>query len=82
LHGWPLNVSPLAIAIGLGVFIVVLMWTALRRITVRRTEFLRLQQDLKQLSEDVKWLMAAEQRRFLKELKAPRKDSDDPPMAA
>jgi hypothetical protein len=84
LYGWPLNDSPLAFAttVGLGVVVIVLIWIALRRTMVSRTEFDRLQRDLKELSDDVKGLMTAEQRRFLKELKAPRKDSDDPSMAA
>jgi hypothetical protein len=54
-----------------------------RKFTVSRADFARLKQDLEHLSEDVKGLTAAEQRRFLKELKeAPRKNSNDPPLAA
>jgi biopolymer transport protein ExbB/TolQ len=70
----------LSIVIALGVVAVLVVWIVFRKFTV---DFARLKQDLEHLSEDVKGLTAAEQRRFLKELKqAPRKNSNDPPLAA
>ena len=39
-----------------------------------RGEFTRLREDVAQLSEDVKHLLNAEQRRFLQELKSFKKD--------
>ena len=68
----------LSIVIALGVVAMLVVWIVFRKFTVSRAEFARLKQDLERLSEDVKGLTAAEQRRFLKELKEPpRKDSDD-----
>jgi hypothetical protein len=70
----------LSIVIALGVVAVLVVWIVFRKFTV---DFARLKQDLEHLSEDVKGLTAAEQRRFLKEVKeAPRKNSNDPPLAA
>jgi hypothetical protein len=73
----------LSIVIALGVVAVLVVWIVFRKFTVSRADFARLKQDLEHLSEDVKGLTAAEQRRFLKEVKeAPRKNSNDPPLAA
>jgi hypothetical protein len=70
----------LSIVIALGVVAVLVVWIVFRKFTV---DFARLKQDLEHFSDDVKGLTAAEQRRFLKELKeAPRKNSNDPPLAA
>jgi hypothetical protein len=60
----------------LGVFagmtvVVVLAIVAAQKIRARRAEFARMREDIKRLSEDVKYLMNAEQRRFLMELKSP-----------
>ena len=44
--------------------------------TVRRAEFARLQDEIKELSEQVKALEVAEQRRFLKELKSHSEGSE------
>ena len=76
MHDWPVTDTQLAlsIAIATGVVVVLLICTALRKFTVSRAEFIGLKQDFERLSEDVKGLTAAEQRRFLKELKAPRKE--------
>ena len=46
--------------------------TALTR--VRRADFVRLQNELRELSEHVRALQAAEQRRFIKELNSRRED--------
>jgi hypothetical protein len=43
-------------------------------------EYARLREGLNQLSEDVKHLMVAEQRRFLKELKSSKEKTDRPRM--
>jgi hypothetical protein len=67
---WPLNDSQLLTAGILGVMLVVLIVTAFRKATVTRKEFARLREDIKQLSEEVKELQAAEQRRFIRELNA------------
>ena len=85
MHDWPVTDAQLAlsIVIALGVVAMLVVWIVFRKFTVSRAAFAQLKQDLKHLSEDVKGLTAAEQRRFLKELKGPpRKDSDDPPLAA
>jgi hypothetical protein len=80
LNDWPLNDWQLALAtaVCLGVIIILLSAIALRTTRISRAEFARLQKDFKQLSEDVKGLIAAEQRRFLKELKTSKKDGDEP----
>jgi hypothetical protein len=73
----------LPITIALCVVVALVIWILFRKFTVSRAEFVRLKQDFEHLPEDVKGLTAAEQRRFLKELKeAPRKNSNDPPLAA
>ena len=85
MHDWLVTDAQLAlsIAIALGVVAVLVVWIVFRKFTVSRAEFVRLKQDLEHLSEDVRGLTAAEQRRFLKELKEPpRKNSDDPHLAA
>jgi uncharacterized membrane protein (DUF106 family) len=46
--------------------------TALTR--VRRADFVRLQNEVRELSEHVRALQAAEQRRFIKELNSRRED--------
>ena len=51
-----------------------LIVTALTK--VRRAEFARLQDEIKELSEQVKALEVAEQRRFLKELKSHSQGSE------
>ena len=55
---------------------------AIRRSLVSRREFARLQADVRQLSEDVKGLLTAEQRRFIKELNAAKKEDGGASMAA
>jgi hypothetical protein len=52
--------------------IVVLAIVAAQKVRARQAEFARMREDIKQLSEDVKYLMNTEQRRFLMELKSPR----------
>jgi hypothetical protein len=56
-----------------------LIVTALTK--VRRAEFARLQDEVKELSELVKALEVAEQRRFLKELKS-HSEGSEPSLAA
>jgi hypothetical protein len=53
--------------------LVALIATAFQRARVTRKEFARLREDVKRLSEEVKELQAAEQRRFIKELNAAEK---------
>jgi hypothetical protein len=67
---WPMNDSQLLSAGILGIMLVVLIVTAFRKASVTRKECARLREDIKQLSEEVKELQAAEQRRFIKELNA------------
>jgi len=53
--------------------LVVLIVTAFRKAGVTGKEFARLQKDVERLSEEMKELQAAEQRRFIKELNAAEK---------
>jgi hypothetical protein len=69
---WPLNDSQLVVAVVLGLMLIVLVVTMLRKARVADREFARLQADVERLSEEVKQLRAAEQRRFMKELNAPK----------
>jgi hypothetical protein len=79
LNDWPLNDPQFMLAIAAGlVAITFVLLIALLRTRVRRAEFARLQQDIKQMSEDVKELQAAEQLRFLKEIKASKIDGEGP----
>jgi uncharacterized membrane protein (DUF106 family) len=73
VNDWPLNDSQFVTAVILGVMLVVLIVTAFRKATVTRKEFALLREDVKRLSEEVKELQAAEQRRFIKELNASEK---------
>jgi hypothetical protein len=50
----------------------VLVFVAARKVRARQTELARLRADVNRLSDDVKYLMNAEQRRFLMELKSPQ----------
>jgi hypothetical protein len=70
---WPLNDSQIVTATILGIMLVVLIVTAFRKSSVTRKEFALLREDVKRLSEEVKELQAAEQRRFIKELNAAEK---------
>ena len=82
MHDWLVTDVQLAlsIAIALDGFAVLVFWIVFRKC---RAEFVRLKQDFERFSEEVGGLIAAEQRRFLKELKeAPRKSSNDPLLAA
>jgi hypothetical protein len=85
VHDWLVTDALLALSIPVALAFVValVVWIVFRKFTVSRAEFVRLKQDFEHLSEDVRGLTAAEQRRVLKELKeAPRRDSDGPPLAA
>lgn len=85
MQDWLVTDAQLALPITIALCVVVALgiWILFRKFAVSRAEFVRLKQDFEHLSEDVKGLTAAEQRRFLKELKeAPRKNSNDPPLAA
>jgi hypothetical protein len=79
---WPLNDSQFVTATILGIMLVVLIATAFRKARVTRKEFARLREDVKQLSEEVKELQAAEQRRFIKELNAAEKTNQTSIAAA
>jgi hypothetical protein len=67
---------------GLSLVVAVLILGALRKLFVTRTEFARLLRKFENLSDDVKGLLRAEERRFITELKAPKKDADEPPADA
>jgi hypothetical protein len=70
----------LEVAVGfLSLLIAVLVLGALRKIFVTRAEFASLQRKFEKLSDDVKGLLRAEERRFMTELKAPKKEGDEPP---
>jgi hypothetical protein len=69
---WPLNDSQLVVAVVLGLMLIVLVVTMLRKARVAGRPFARLQADVERLSEEVKQLQADEQRRFIKELNAPK----------
>jgi hypothetical protein len=69
----------LEVAVGsLGLFIAVLIFGALRKIFVTRAEFARLQRKFERLSDDMKGLLRAEERRFVTGLRAPKKEADEP----
>jgi hypothetical protein len=82
LSSWPVNDSQLATAVLFGLMPIVLIVAAFRKAWVNRKEFARLQNDVKRLSDDVNELHAAEQRRFLKELKVSRKRTKISPSIA
>jgi len=67
MYDWPLNDAHLLLLVLICVALITIVATLTR---VRRTEFGRLQNEVKQLSESVKALEAAEQRRFIVELKS------------
>ena len=77
MNDWPLNdpqFTPAITACLAAITFVLLI--AFLKTRVRRAEFARLQQDVKELSEHVMGLQAAEQRRFLKEIGASKKDGE------
>jgi hypothetical protein len=79
LNDWPLYDPQLMLAIaGCLIAITFVLLIALLKTRVRRAEFARLQRDIEEMSEHVKELQAAEQLRFLKEIKASKKDDDGP----
>ena len=67
-----------AIAVGLGFAVLALVVAMLSQARANGRKFARLQSDVKRLSREMKELRAAEQRRFMKDLRAPYK-SDTPP---
>ena len=75
MYDWLLNnalfvlLVPCAAVITIGLIVTTLT-------KVRRAEFARLQHEIKELSEQVKALEVAEQRRFRKELKSLREGSE------
>ena len=56
--------------------VITIGWIVTALTKVRRAEFARLQDEIKELSEQVKALEVAEQRRFLKELKSHSEGSE------
>jgi hypothetical protein len=77
LNDWPLNGPQFMLAItACLVAIIFVLLIALLKTRVRRAEFARLQQDVKELSELVKELQVAEQIRFLKEINVAMKDGE------
>ena len=75
---WQLALTTVCLSLIIIAFVIV----ALRRTFVTQAEFARLQRKFEQVSEDVKRLLRAEERRFMNELKAPKKDGDEPPKVA
>jgi hypothetical protein len=81
LNNWPLYDPQFMLAIGgCLVAIAFVLLIALIKTRIRRAEFARLRRDVEEMSEHVKELQAAEQLRFLKEIKASKKDDDGPSM--
>jgi Flp pilus assembly protein TadB len=65
----------LGAGVDLGIAIVALLGAAtLFQYRVSRTEFARLQKDVKRLSEDVEYLVDAERQRSSKELQSSKKE--------
>jgi hypothetical protein len=68
MYNWPLNDAHLVFLI-LSCLAVIAIGSIVSALTrVRRAEFTRLQKEVTQLSEEIKALQAAEQRRLLMEL--------------
>jgi hypothetical protein len=63
--------SQFLITVVLGVMVVALVVTMLGKARVIGKKFARLQLDVERLSREMKQLQAAEQRRFMKELRDP-----------
>ena len=82
LNNWPANDSQLATAILFGLILIVLIVAAFRKVRVIRKEFAGLKFDIRRLSDEVRELRAAEQRRFLKELKVSRRRTKISPSIA
>ena len=75
MYDWLLNNALFVLLVLCAAVITIgLIVTALTK--VRRAEFARLQDEIKELSEQVKALEVAEQRRFLKELKSHSEGSE------
>ena len=78
MHDWLLNNALFVLLVLCAAVITIgLIVTALTK--VHRAEFARLQNEIKGLSEQVKALEVAEQRRFLKELKSHSQGSEPSP---
>jgi hypothetical protein len=73
---WPGNDFQLVTEVVLGLLLVVLIVTALQRARVTPKEFASLNKEVKQLSEEVKALQLAEQRRFIRELRTSKEDDE------
>jgi hypothetical protein len=78
---WPLDDWQLALASVAFVAMLVLFIVVFKRSTASRAEFARLQEEAKQLSEDVKGLRVGEQRRFLQEIRAAKRCDTPTPKA-
>jgi type III secretory pathway component EscU len=78
MDDWPVNDFQLVTAVIVGLLLIVLIVTAFQRARVTRKEFVRLKKDVKQLSEEVKTLQLAEQRRFIRELRTSKEDDEIP----
>jgi hypothetical protein len=78
LDDWHLTLGDyLVIAIVVLVIITTFIaFATLLQVRVCRVECARLREEVKRLSDDVRLLVNAEQRRFLKELKSPQKEED------
>ena len=66
-----------AIGFGLGALIILLVGiaAAVRSGRARRAEFARLREDIRQLLGDVKYLVNAEERRFLQQLRSSKDEN-------
>jgi hypothetical protein len=78
---WPLDDWQIALASVAFVAMLVLFIVVFKRSTASRAEFARLQEEAKQLSEDVKGLRVGEQRRFLQEIRAAKRCDTPTPKA-
>jgi uncharacterized membrane protein (DUF106 family) len=70
MYEWLLNNTHFVILVLSCVVVIAVGLIVTAMTQVRRGEFARLQNEVKELSEHVKALQVAEQRRFLKELKS------------
>jgi Tfp pilus assembly protein PilN len=88
MYDWPLNDAHLVLLVLAGVAVIMVGSIVTTLTTVRRAEFSRLQNEVKQLSmlqnevkrlsKKIKALEADEERRFLMELNNPRRNAAKP----
>jgi hypothetical protein len=81
MSGWGSCIFAACVCAGV-VIIIALAILAIRAARARRAEFAALQRDIKKLSEDTKYLVDAEHRRFLQSLRSPKNDDDESKVAS